>query len=82
MADDLTDAERKMIDEHRAAEAERKAKLDDADEVSITRGDMSFTGPFRRAREVARSWGFDLEPPAKPAEPGEDKTVRFGRRTG
>ena len=83
MADDLTDAERQMIKEHREAAAAEKAKLDDADEVTIQHGDRSFTGPFRRAREVARSWGFDLEPPAQPAEGDDDKpkTTRFaGRR--
>ena len=72
-----------MIKKHREEEAEKRAKLDDADEVSISFGDRSFTGPFRRAREVARSWGFDLEPPATPANPDDDKnkTTRFaGRR--
>ena len=85
MADDLTDAEREMIKKHREEAAAERAKLDDADEVSISWGDKSFTGPFRRAREVARSWGFDLEPPAQPANPDDDKSkpTRFaGRRVG
>lgn len=81
MAEDLTDAEKAMLKKYRDEEAERRAKLDDADEVQISMGDRSFSGPFRRAREVAKSWGFDLEPPAKPDDEGDKpKETRFGGR--
>jgi len=83
-------------DEQRAALEAQLAALDDdddTDEVTIRRGDDSFTGSWRRAVEVAASWGFSLKKPpaADPeSEPGKGKDKggpaevrRFaGRRIG
>lgn len=73
--------------------AELEARLaaddddDDDDEVTITHGDNSFKGSFRRARKVAGAWGIKLEadPPAKDDDAKDDKpsSTRFaGRRIG
>ena len=72
--------------------AELEARLaaddddDDDDQVTISHGDQSFTGSFRRAREVAGAWGMKLKadpPPDKPDKPEKDTAARFaGRRIG
>jgi hypothetical protein len=73
-----------------AERAELEARLkadddedDDGDEVTISHGDKSVTGSYRRVKGIASAWGVKLEadpPPA--ADTGDDgKTVRFGRRT-
>ena len=59
----------------------------DDDQVTISKGDASFTGPLRKVREVAEAWGLKLkaDPPAEPkgdgGSKGKDDGVRaFGRR--
>ena len=59
-------------DEERAALEAQLAALDadddDGDEVTISHGTQSFTGTFRRAKQVAEAWGIKLfaDPPAEP----------------
>lgn len=65
-------------DERRAALEAELAALDadddDDDEVTIRRGDDSFTGSWRRAVQVAKTWGYSLIPVDvdQPAESGTD----------
>jgi hypothetical protein len=65
-------------DERAALQAQLDAlDADDADddEVTISHGNQSFTGTFRRARQVAEAWGIKLfaDPPAEPAAPKDSK---------
>lgn len=71
--------------------AELEARLaaddddDDDDQVTISHGDKSFTGSYRRARDVAGAWGMKLkaDPPADADDkPAEVKRFNAGRRTG
>ena len=60
---------------------------DTDDQVTISKGDMSFTGSFRRALGAAEAWGIKLvaepKPKAEPKDEGKDKGVTaFGRRVG
>jgi hypothetical protein len=71
-----------------AERAELEARLkadddgDDDDEVTISHGDKSVTGTYRRVKGIARAWGLKLEedPPPAEDEDGTGKPVRFGRR--
>ena len=63
-------------------EAELAALEDDDasdDEVTIRRGDDSFTGTWRRAVQVAKGWGFTLTAPEP--EDDEDEAPK-GKRGG
>lgn len=80
----LTKAERAELEAQLAADDD----ADDDDEVTISHGDKSFKGSYRRARGVAAAWGIKLaaDPPddddadGKKAKP---ETTRFaGRRIG
>ena len=59
----------------------------DDEQVTISKGEASFTGTLRKAREVAEAWGLKLraDPPADD-DSGKAKTakasgtVAFGRR--
>jgi len=76
----LSPEERRELEERLAADEDD----DDGDEVTVSHGDKSVTGSYRRVKGIASAWGLKLEadPPPKKDE-GEDggKTVRFGRRT-
>ena len=71
-----------------AERAELEARLqaddddDDADEVTISQGDKSVTGTYRRVKGIASAWGLKLEadPPPAADKDDEGKPVRFGRR--
>lgn len=87
MADDLTDKERELIAKHREAEAKAKAESDESDEVDLQFPDgFGFRGSFKRARGVAASRGYKLEPDPEPKDDGKDDddkpsgVTRFGRR--
>lgn len=75
----------KLTKEERA-ELEARLKADDdddddGDEVTISKGDQSVTGSYRRVRGIAAAWGLKLETDPPPADDdGKDKPVRFGRR--
>lgn len=80
----------KLSPEERAALEKQLADDDDADdesdEVSLTFPDgHSFSGSYRRAKEVAAARGFKLKADPKPdADEGKTNVKRFnaGRRTG
>jgi hypothetical protein len=75
----------KLSKEERAElEARLKADDDDGDdddEVTISHGDKSVTGKYRRVKGIASAWGLKLEADPPPAgKDDDDKPVRFGRR--
>jgi hypothetical protein len=74
----------KLSKEERA-ELEARLKADDdddddADEVTISHGDKSVTGSYRRVKGIASAWGLKLEADPPPKHDDEEKPVRFGRR--
>ncbi len=76
----LSPEERRELEERLAADEDD----DDGDEVTISHGDKSVTGSYRRVKGIASAWGLKLEadpPPKKDDGDGDGKTVRFGRRT-
>jgi len=76
----LSPEERRELEERLAADEDD----DDGDEVTISHGDKSVTGSYRRVKGIASAWGLKLEadpPPKKDGDEGDGKTVRFGRRT-
>jgi hypothetical protein len=76
----LSPEERRELEERLAADEDD----DDGDEVTVSHGDKSVTGSYRRVKGVAAAWGLKLEadpPPKKAEDEGDGKTVRFGRRT-
>jgi hypothetical protein len=77
----LSKEERAELESRLAAD---DADDDDGDEVTVSHGDKSVTGSYRRVKGIAKAWGLKLEddpPPAAKDGEGDGKTVRFGRRT-
>ena len=78
----LTKEQRAELEAQLAADDD----ADDDDEVTISHGDKTFKGSYRRARKVAGAWGIKLEADP-PADDDDDKakpaSTRFaGRRIG
>ena len=80
VADEYDDEEKELIAQHRAERERKRKEAEKGETVTISHGELSFTGPMDRAREVASAWGFKLAPEKPDPDEEASKGTRFGGR--